>query len=556
MQSLPAHESQRPWASTWVRVVGTSLAVVLVVLGFAFAWAYTYSSDFRNYDDEGYVMMSVREFLDGKRLYDDVFTQYGPFYYLSHAPFYSQAIAGLSHDSVRFETVVLWVATAAACALLARRVGGEAAGAAAAFALTMLALKAAANEPGHPQGLCGLLTILALLAMTFVARRPRAAALVLGALVAAMAMTKLNVGVFVATAILLALLGGERKNRLVRAAAYLTAAGALALPLVLMRDHLATWSFAVCIDHRGRDAADDRAGARRPGPLPARRGNGPLVSRVARGECGGHRRGDPGDGDNAAGTLARLGRAAPPFAQVFSVPPYSLGRRQLPLAVLGMLVGLGYASGVIRSRALIRALKVAYMGGVLLGWIGYGLLGTFSWELQPLPFYGLPWSWLVLAVEPSANGEGVSATMPISRVALGLATPLIVLMVYPVAGSQVFYASLPCLVGASVCWADILRLLNRQSWPRRLVAAGVWALALTFLSIVAYGSVKTYRANEPLGLPGASRIRLPAEDAATLRWLAERLHADCDTFVGLPGINSLYFWAEKASPTTRNPGTG
>ena len=172
----PVDENQGGSASTFLRVVGPCLAIGLVVLGFVFAWTHGHDG-FQRYDDEGYLMISVSQFLDGKRLYDDVFTQYGPFYYLSHAPFYSRAIAGLSHDSVWFGAVLVWVATAAACSLLARRVGGEAAGAVAAFVLTMVALKATANEPGHPQGICGLLTILALLATTSSprppARRPR-----------------------------------------------------------------------------------------------------------------------------------------------------------------------------------------------------------------------------------------------------------------------------------------------------------------------------------------------------------------------------------------------
>ena len=60
-------------------------------------------------------------------------------------------------------------------------------------------------------------------------------------------MTKINLGVFVAAAVLLAFLAGERENRLVRAAAYFAAAGVVALPLVLMRDFLTTWSLACCI---------------------------------------------------------------------------------------------------------------------------------------------------------------------------------------------------------------------------------------------------------------------------------------------------------------------
>ena len=146
--------------------------------------------------------------------------------------------------------------------------------------------------------------------------------------------------------------------------------------------------------------------------------------------------------------------------------------------------------------------------------------------------------------------------MPISRAALGLATPLVVLLAYPVVA--IFFAMLPLLVVVPVCGADILRSLNRQSWARRLGVAGFCALRPGVPE----------RQRLPLGqelsverTAGAARrfphLRLPAEDAATYRWLAERLHADCDTFVSLPGLNSFYFWAEKLPLrpcATRRPG--
>ena len=39
-------------------------------------------STFWQYDDEGFMMLTVKHFLDGYPLYNEIWTPYGPFYYL------------------------------------------------------------------------------------------------------------------------------------------------------------------------------------------------------------------------------------------------------------------------------------------------------------------------------------------------------------------------------------------------------------------------------------------------------------------------------------------
>ncbi len=51
-----------------------ALAVAFAVVGY-----FELFTHFRDYDDEGYIALSVREFVAGGSLYGDVYSQYGPF---------------------------------------------------------------------------------------------------------------------------------------------------------------------------------------------------------------------------------------------------------------------------------------------------------------------------------------------------------------------------------------------------------------------------------------------------------------------------------------------
>jgi hypothetical protein len=63
-----------------------------------------------------------------------------------------------------------------------------------------------------------------------------------------------------------------------------------------------------------------------------------------------------------------------------------------------------------------------------------------------------------------------------------------------------------------------------------------------------------YRAGTPLALPGATRLRVPEEIAATYQWITYNLRAYADGFIGMPATNSLYLWTGQEPPTTKNPG--
>src|SRR5258708_23295655 len=61
------------------------------------------------YDDEGTLMIAFRDLVNGRRLYDDIFSLYGPFYFISIGSLFTVIRLPISHDVVRFISAVFWL---------------------------------------------------------------------------------------------------------------------------------------------------------------------------------------------------------------------------------------------------------------------------------------------------------------------------------------------------------------------------------------------------------------------------------------------------------------
>ncbi len=153
------------------------------------------------YDDEGYVMMTLRTFGEHHRLYGETHTQYGPAFYLLADPLHSMLRLPLSQDAVRIKTVAFWLLSVLCVygILLRWKVHPVLAGIAACFSL--LHLEKLALEPGHPQEWALLLTLVSvwLVSGKFVYRWPIAAGMV-----ALVGMIKINCGLVIALPLLFA----------------------------------------------------------------------------------------------------------------------------------------------------------------------------------------------------------------------------------------------------------------------------------------------------------------------------------------------------------------
>ncbi len=524
--------------------------------------------------DEGYLMITVQSFLEGQSLYDTVYTQYGPFYYLYEWIVHALLRVPLTHDATRIVTVIHWVIAAALLGFAGGRLLRSRWAGLLVFMQAMAHLGAMANEPGHPQELVAVLLALAMVVVTSpgdnpcgsaptgadAAGAPEAGASwhMLPVVAAALVLIKINVGVLfgAALALLLAWNGTIRvRSKLVHG---MILAGCAVLPFVLMRRHLgAAWcrhyavvlacaAAAVWLAASRTSKASDRPDGRFEMAVlwflvPA----GVIVAGVM------------ATGTSAAGLLDGL------LLTPLKTPSIALLPLKLPSAVMvNAALSLGLSILCVQRPARVRADTLVPLLKGLVGLAGVlAFVGIGELQLGWL----LPWAWLIIP-SPGKAGEH-QHPMFAARVFLSLAAVWQGLQAYPIAGSQVAFATLLFVPVQVVCLWDALAWLRHS--PRiqselaspagrksagMLTAAGPLVLPGLFMFVwLELPAVwRHFQAWEPLRLPGSHLMRFDPAGARDMRALMSYLSMESDTFITYPGYNSFYFWTGKRPPTHLN----
>jgi hypothetical protein len=538
----------------WVMFV----AVQACLLGLTATMVYyEIFSKFTFYDDEGFMMLTVRHVLDGHRPYDDVVTAYGPVYYLYKWVLHGLIGLPLSHDVVRLNTAVMWMVTALLSSAVVFGMTRSFALATAAHLLVVLGLRSIANEPGHPQEM-GVLIVAAIVLASVIAdgAESRRGIVSLGMFVGLLAMIKVNVGVFAGAAVWMALSATLREGRAATALRALSAVGIVALLLLLTWRQLdQRWTrFAVTevaavvsVLLAGAASREDRRA-------------GSLVTFAS--AC---------VGGAALGLVFALikGASLSALVECLVLLPGRLGdlfvwpprtRVWSPL-VPGLAVALSALCAWLPPSRLEEGRAAA---GVAVAKLALGVGAAFaSWhqwshgfvsQIGPIfLFFGLtPFLWLVLL--PGVSGASRRAG-PFPRFVLVWMAVLQPLQAYPVAGSQLWCGTFLHFVCAMVALGDardwaasVCPPLVRPTLRKvGAVAAIVGVAALTQHRL--HGIHRQYEALTPLGLPGAERVRLGRAHGELLRSLVATLRENADTFLTYPGFNSLYFWTGKRPPT-------
>jgi hypothetical protein len=519
---------------------------------------------FPPYDDEGYMLTVLHSFLAHGHLYDDIFSQYGPFYYEAWGGLFSAFGIPVAHDGGRAVTLAVWVLTSLTLGLATARMTGSYLLGLATQMIAFATLESLVSEPMHPGGLICLL-LAAILAISCLVREKASvgAMAALGGAVAALILVKGNVGAFALAAVALACTVSYAPLAERRWLRPLVELGFVAIPFALMTGklgedwarhyaaHVTVAALAVVIVLRAREER------RRPPEELWWLLGGLLV--VGATSCLAVLAAGTSPGGLVEGLVGQPLRQVDAFSLPFlmSGDIHFFDALALALAVAYWALARAGRSGPGWTRA-VSLLSVLIGIELALSPIGK----TLPFEatgLDGYPLALLSFAWVAL-VSPPGGSRAATAF------ACLLLPPLAVLQAlhaYPVAGSQVEWSALLLAPTGAICVANGVRglagSLRDQGVRRGLATVGAVA-ALCLLGFVANTTLRepldearaAYDSRVPLGLPGAHDVRLDPTEVELYRRVTHEINANCRSFVMLPGMDSFYLWTGQEPPSGYN----
>lgn len=518
------------------------------------------------YDDEGYMLTALGSFLDHGHLYDDVFSQYGPFYYEAWGALFSVLGLPVDHESGRDVTAVAWVVSSLAIGLAVWRMTRSAVLGLVSQMLVFGGLISLVAEPMHPGGIiCLLLAAIVSISCFVRARVSPYSMAALGGAVMALILVKVNVGGFALASLALVCVVSYTALWSRRWLRVLVEVGFVALPFVLIASkageawarhyavHVAVAALALVIALRAREPD------RRPTEELWWLGGGLLVVGVT--VC----LAIIGAGTTPGGLFEGLIEQPLRQSDAFSIQ-LGLTNSTYLLDAVALAGAVGYWH-LARNRpgppssawvSLTSAVGIAIGLTMALSVVGR----TPLLDQVAVPGYQfalLAFAWVALISPPGYSDRATA----FARLLLPALAVLQALHAFPVAGSQVQWSAVLLIPVGALCVANGVRglLSSIEVGPeRRLVVLAVAATAAVALAVLANVQLRkplnearaAYDASTPLALPGAEDVRVSPEEADTYRSVVSAIRENCSTFVMLPGMGSFYVWTEIDPPTLFN----
>ncbi len=544
-------------ALPWLVLAG--LAIPLCSFAHAMLW-----SSLMLYDDEGYVLHSLRDFLSGGALYDQVYTQYGPFPYLFWKLL---STAGLqpTHLNGRALTLVLWVGCSAGCAWVAWRLCRQWLASALALAGSLVFLWPMSSEPSHPGSLVCLLGILGALLLSGAAPPRRRDLAALGVVAALLFLTKVNTGVFLVAALaawwVLRLAYQNAGYKWLRPAVLCLLP---LLPWLLMRPLLAQPAMlcfaavssaallSILLAQGVPPQAGPVEGTPSPGqPLPP--GARPLslvplpLILAFGGTCLMVLVPFLLSGSSLAGLLEGILLTPLRFPDAFTTPV-----NWRPGALAAALAGpacvlLARRLAPTPRRLVLTLASLAALTAFLLCWAELVPLNMQAFLMS----YGLGSTWLLCL--PAENQDRFAG----ARQAVALVLLLQALQAFPVGGSQISWG---CVLWIPLASARLVQLLSEL--PRilpRLPARSLILPATLCVAALLAGSLdheskaaRRLAAGSRLELTGAESLMVPTNVATGLQLICRNARLNGDLLFSMPGVYSFNLWTGLPTPNTTN----
>jgi hypothetical protein len=518
------------------------------------------NTTFMFYDDEGYVLQTLRSYLAGGRLYDEIFSQYGPWPYVYHQLIGTILQHPLTHMMGRSITLCHWVAAALLAGLLTQRLTGQITWAVACTLTVFGLLWQMTSEPSHPGSMISMLVALAVLlgARLGDGPRPLLAAGGLGALIAMLLLTKINVGLLMlAGAGCAALRYTAWPARWQAPAEVVAVAGLLSVPWGLMGKKLDDpWVLTLAIHFTAASAGllwvtpNSWTGRLLPARLWLATGLAAIFT-----------------GSLVCIAVWNHGTSFGALAEAVLISPlkqpanFTFGFTWLPMVwplAAGAWLLTGFAGWQIRWRhaisptvrqllILVRLATLLLFVSQVYAWVTIQGVGRFIVFCLPL---------LPLFIVPLETTRADRPRMLAVWCAALLAMPQ-VLHAFPVAGSQMGWGTfmlVPLFLTGLFEAATALALdwSSRMRWAPRVVGLGLLAINAYQAGLLVKNGWMRYHTSRPLDLPGAEDIRLDGPSRLALRTLTLNASIHTDVLFSQPGMFSYNIWSGAPPPTPRN----
>lgn len=546
------------------------LRIAVTLLGFAAVTVVTVLiakpsmfNGFTSFDDEGYMLTALKSFVHGEHLYDQVFTQYGPFYYEAFGGVASVFGITVTHDAGRTMTMVLWLAASLVLGLGTLRITRSIVLGLGTQILSFNVLTILAGAQMHPVGIIGLLLGVIVAIAAFVRERQSSYAMVLlGMAVASLFLVKINVGAFAVISLAVACLWTYPvlwRRRWLRLGAE---AFIVVLPLLLMTSnidqgwarhyavHVMLAVLAVVLALEVRAKGERESGDLRwlvVGFL-----GFVVLSCLVIIACGTSLHG------LFDGVIGQPLRQADTY-----VNPLHLSRRLYAVDLLGVVGAAAYWFALRRRPgppgktwyAIWSVFAIAV--GVVMAFSVTGQVVLYNTEgLGGYQFSMDAFIWVALVATVPAERSDTG----FARLLLPLLAVLQTLHAYPVAGSQMWLANLLLVPVGALCVANGVRGLARVTEVAvdRLAIAGVAIAATVVLGLFSVNTFlrepldkarAAYDGGVALDLPGSHDIHLSQEEVTKYTQISEAIKENCKALVMEPGMDSFYLWAEMEPPS-------
>ncbi len=527
------------------------LLVSVVWLGLTGFWRMF--AHFPYYDDEGYILLTVRAYLEHGGLYSNIYTQYGPGFYVLLEGVQRLSGAVMDHEFARWFTLTLWLGGAAGTGLLVSRLVRERAMAWFSGVAVFIFLHQLSEEAFHPGAVVVFLLPAVLWAMVELLERGRLnwAVAVGSAGAAGLGLLKINVGVLFAVGC-----GGwfiltthHRWRR--RGIPVGEVAAGVLFAAALMHGLLhAAWVqtflllYAAGLTGIAVVIRSQRSTGFRPVAaftLGAAGVSGLVVAAVM------YR------GTTAAALLEGMLLGPMRHAEAYSYAvDWRPGTLLMALAALVALAGYRWLlqqGRVAAAEHLVIGLRLLLLVGLL---AVLALLEHFR-VIGVLFSYAIPWLWVWLV---ELSGVPRRPTESDGRALVVCALLLQTLHAYPVGGIQICWGSFLLFAVVAMAVPETGAWLEARCGARfrpGLILSGLLVLvAGAKVGMMAQEYRQIYWSNTALALPGTGGLRLSERETAAYRSVVANSVLQADVLFSLPGMFSFNLWSGRPTPTQRN----